>query len=782
MNVISEEMEVRVRPPRIAVVISSHTTPAEYLRVIKFLSLVRGGWFARLIYADMKTMDFVPFLQSEGKKFQPELVIGAGEQDQHILQFVYEHSRPQKLDIFDDIDKNFREHQIGGLCPWQRFVRTEREKQPDLKRDNVYLLDIQASTDFELLVATTYGSVPNDISKAIQYELQTERKEISVNTAKELYALNTLMASRVSWLNYLNRESGLVHSAWHPPTIVMVEDQQPLRSLALFWNRSKHLAPGGRDESILFFREYDAEDDDAVRAVSNTLAKTKISSDFCHIVNAGSDMEAAQRLARRLRPHLRKLRNRTYHVDVKKNVVEPYTYCHEIKQNATISRDGVIVSIPKLEPVYEPTSSPERWYLDLVKMGKTNRYPFEFALPKDADLLDLLNVPSGQFIAFRRLVSFSEECLSISLAASDSSSITRFELPSERELFQVIFHRDSWKLRSDEKNTRYSRVLDLFTSLTDTAIAFSGTAWKIIDALRTRPLAYPELQKKAKLGKHKENLPLPELAGMVRERQYGLYGELFERRVRRELTNTLSNTAPADHILEYLVRRKVVFRKWRLDKCPGCEQEHWATYLDIQNPLHCPGCGTYIPYRDRVLLGYELNPLVSLAVAEGVRPVVLTARFLRNLTSDGFLMYPGAKLNKGSEEIDIDICAIGDEALIAGECKTLNEFKKDSKVLWDEILSQLTRPIEVAKACEFRVFFVSSLTEEYPKHFQDKVIKLAGASLKTLFLARNDLDQGKREFTDAEGHKHTLTLNLLLHPPKPFRLPKDKRKIRTIGV
>lgn len=781
MDVISEEMEVRVRPPRIAVVISSHTTPSEYLRVIRFLSLVRGGWFARFIYADMTTIDLVSFLQNEGKKFQPELVIGAGERDRGILQVIYKHSRPQRLDLFDDINKNFRDHQIGGLCPWQRVVRTDSDKQPDLKRDNVYLLDIQANTDFELLVATTYGSVPNDISKAIQYELQTEYKEISVNTAQELYTLNTLMASRVSWLDYLNRESGLVHSACHPPTIVMVENEQPLRSLALFWNRSKHLAPGGRDESILFFRECDIENGDAVRAVASTIAKTKISSNFCQIITAGSDTKAAQRLARRLHPRLRMLRNGTYHVDVKKDVIAPYTYCHEINQNTTISRDGAIVSVSKLEPIYKPTSSLESWYLDLVKTRKTNRYPFEFALPKDADLLDLLNTPSGQFFAFRELVSFSEECLSISLAASDSGSITRFELPSEQELFQVIFHRDSWKLRSDEKNTRYSRVLDLFNSLTDIAIALSGTAWKIIDALRTKPLTYPELRERAKLGKHNKNLPLPELAEMVRERQYGLYRELFECRVRRELTNTLSSTAPADHILEYLVRRKVIFRKWRLDKCPGCEQEHWATYLDIQNPLHCPGCGTYIPYRDRVVLGYELNPLLSLAIAEGVRPVVLTARFLRNLTLDGFLMYPGAKLNKGSEETDIDICAIGDGVLIAGECKTLNEFKQDGKVLWDKILSQLTRPIEVAKACGFRVFFVSSLAEEYPKYFKDKVINLAGASLKTLFITRNDLDQGKREFTDAEGHNLILTLNWLFHPRKPSRFPKDTRKARTIS-
>lgn len=107
MTVITEEMEVRVRPPRIAVVISSHTTHAEYLRVIEFLSLVRGGQYARFIFADMKTLDFVSFLEHEGRNFQPEIIIGAGEQDRRILHFILKNTRPQIIDLYDDISKNF---------------------------------------------------------------------------------------------------------------------------------------------------------------------------------------------------------------------------------------------------------------------------------------------------------------------------------------------------------------------------------------------------------------------------------------------------------------------------------------------------------------------------------------------------------------------------------------------------------------------------------------------------------------------------------------------------
>ena len=346
----------------------------------------------------------------------------------------------------------------------------------------------------------------------------------------------------------------------------------------------------------------------------------------------------------------------------------------------------------------------------------------------------------------------------------------------------MIFRRDQWWLRNDEKNTRYTRVLTLFPNLMDAAIALTGISWKIISALKNKPFTEDGLRGKAKLGKRKKSIPLPKVADIVRQRQYGLYGELFERRVKRELKDAISDAAPTEYILEYLLKRNVLFRKWKLDRCPGCEREYWKTDIDIRKPLLCPGCKTYIPYKDKVRLGYELNPLMRLALDEGMRPVILTARFLKLLTWHGFLMFPGAKLKKSAQETDIDICAIGDGISIAGECKDLADFQKDGKILWGEIFSQLTLPMKIAKACGFRVFFIASLTDCYPKSFQDKVRKIAGDSLKLLFLTREDLESGKRKYTDKDGHERTLNLYNVLNPSRPFHIPKDKRKARTIGL
>ena len=782
MEITTEEMEIRIRLPRIAVIISSHTTSAEYLRVIEFLSLVRGGKYARFIFANMKTLEFVSFLEDECRKFQPEIIIAAGEQDRHILRkHCLKNARPEILELYADIQKNFAEHKIGQLPPWQRVVQQEYKRQPDLNRDNVCLLNTTTSPDFELFIATLYGKLSEELSEYIHHMLQATIENVTVANAKELYALNALMAPRISWLDFLNQDSGLISSSLNPPKVIVVNEQEPLRDLTLFWNISRQYGITTRDENILLFRGQDVENAEALSALAETISRTTIKSDHCHILTAGDDNSICSKIARSLRPRLQKRKTKTYHVDVEKSVVAPYLQCYEKQQNTTISCKGAIVTVPRIDPIYDHHSLSNAWYLDLVKTRKTNRYPFEFALPKDADILDLLNIPSGRFVAFRRLVSFSEECLSISLTSSDASSSVRFELPSERELFEVIFRRDQWRLRNDEKNTRYSRALTLFPSLNDVAIALTGTSWKIINALKSEPLTEGSLWGKAGLGRRKKSIPLPEMADMVSKHQYGLYRELFERRVKRELTDTISALTPAEYILEYLVKRNVIFRKWKLDECPGCEGKYWETDLDIRKPLFCPGCRTYIPYKDKVTLGYELNPLIRLALDEGMRPVILTARFLRNLTRHGFLMYPGVKLKKPTQETDIDICAIGDEILIAGECKNLGDFKKGRKILWEEILSQITLPIKVAKSCGFRVFFIASLTERYSKSFQNKVVKLAGDSLKLLFLTKGDLEIGRRKYNDEEGHERTLNLYDVLNPRKPFRRSKNKRKIRSIG-
>jgi len=784
MTAITEEMEVRVRPPRIAVVISSHTTHTEYLRVLEFLSLVRGGQYARLIYADMKSSDFVDFLEHEICSFQPEIIIGAGEQDKLILRHnALKNARSHIIELYDSIQKNFTEHMYGNLLPWQCVVKHERDHQPDLKRDNVCLLNPSTSPDFEIFVFTLYGKLPKDISEYIHHMLQTEIKDVTVTNTKQLYALNTFMASKISWLDFLNQNSGLIYSSFNPPKVIVVSEQDPLRDLALYWNISRQYSIGTRDESLLLFREQSIESQEALSALAETISRAKINSDHCCVVTAGDDNSACSKIARSLRVRLKKWKKKTYHVDVEKSVVAPYLQCYEKKQNITISRNGAIVTVPRIDPVYKPCAFSTSWYIDLVKTRKTNRYPFEFALPKDTDILDLLNLPSGQFVAFRRLVSFSEECLSISITSSDSSSNVRFELPSEREMFEIIFQQDQWRLRSDEKNTRYTPALALFPRLKDAAIALTGTSWKIIKALKSEsePLTPDCLWGKAKLGKRRKSIPLTEMADMVYQRLPGLYGELFKRRVKRELADTISDVTPADHVIEYLVKRNVLFRKWKLDECPGCEQEYWETDLDIRKPLLCPGCKTYIPFKDRVHLGYELNPLVRLALNEGIRPVILTARFLKNLTLHGFLIYPGVKLKKSKKETDLDICAIGDGTLIAGECKTLEELKKDGKILWGKILSKLTIPIQVAKVCGFQVFFVACLTDHYPKRFQNEVAKIAGDSLNLLFLTKKDLESGARRYIDKEGHERILNLHDLLKPPKPFRIPKNKRKIRTIG-
>ena len=166
---------------------------------------------------------------------------------------------------------------------------------------------------------------------------------------------------------------------------------------------------------------------------------------------------------------------------------------------------------------------------------------------------------------------------------------------------------------------------------------------------------------------------------------------------------------------------------------------------------------------------YELNELVRLSFEEGISPVLLTVRFLRNLTQHAFTYYLGAKVQFDNQNTDLDLLACCDGSLVTGECKSLPSVT--SQVKWNEIKEQLIPAIEVAKKCNFHIFFVSSFTDNYPRKFKADLKKLAGTSLNLLFITKKNLEEGFSEVKDHKGETRELNMYSLLNPEE-----KRKRK------
>lgn len=776
----SFEVQARIRPPRITVLTSTNTTHSEFIHVVQFLSMVYGGKYARFIYADLSSSDFVDYLRKESSNYLPELLILASQKDNDITRFITSVSRPELLNIPSNFIDDFSEHATGGLLPWYRIIREEHKLRPGFKRDNLFILNVNASEEYLPLVAATYGYLSRDLSSLIQKSLRAKEHEISITTTGELHSLNFLMSDRVSWLDFLNREIRLISSAFYPPTIVLVSQTNEIRDLGIYWNIKNHIAPPGQDESILLLRESDICNKEALKSLARTLANSKIGSNYCHVyANPDIDSVLIKRVVNSLRARLRAVKGNDYFVDTPKNLdATSYPYTHTT--NTTISKDRSIISIPRIEFNYESQSSSARWYIDLVKDISTNRYPFELALQKNTISHDLLNIPAGSFMSFSRILSLGNECMSILFSGGENRSNTRFQIPSNQEIFETLLDSAGWRLLFDEKNTRYTQFLNLFDSIYQASTVLVGRSWKMLDALANEPLTNDKLRGKAKLGRRNKSEPLPELAHIARNSYTGISGAIFERRIRTELSAEISKNTPDDNILDFLVSHRVILRKWLLDKCPRCNNSYWTNSIDITTELSCPGCNTHIPFKDSVKVGYEMNPLVKLSLDEGVRPVILTARFIKNLTSHGCISYLGSKLERDNNKTDIDLLIIADGKLVVGECKNLDKSMGSRNPVWKNLSNQLIQPINIAKELGADVFFVSSLVEEYPKSFQRKLKMLVGNSMNLLLLRSEDLILGRKEYIDIDGHKHTLSLHDLLNIKSRISRRKKKKNTRSM--
>jgi hypothetical protein len=416
----------------------------------------------------------------------------------------------------------------------------------------------------------------------------------------------------------------------------------------------------------------------------------------------------------------------------------------------------------------------------LVKASITSRRPFDYCLPKRASILELLNLTSGQFYNWNELVGLGYDAISIEFQNNPNTRSVKFQLPTETEIFETILAEENIKIIKDEKNIRYHQALKLFGNINDASIALTNISWDIINALLVKPLSYNELKSQAKLGKQKHHIDLPEMPKMILDRYQGKAKHIAEQRMQYAFRSSFRKDSIDIDILEQLTTRKILKRRWNLPKCKMCDKTYWVDHIDLAQPLACPGCSNLISIPDKVDVGYELNELVRLSIDEGIRPVVLTARFLRNLSNDGFFWIPGMKIDNNSIETDLDIVACLDGYLVAVECKSLENASDDSNFWEDKILQQLQKPIDAVKKCGFDFFFVSTLNSNIPEIFKREVKRLAGDTLKVEFLTKNDLENGYRYIQDTDENKILFRMLDLLNP-NWRRTPTKEKNPRTIS-
>jgi hypothetical protein len=445
-------------------------------------------------------------------------------------------------------------------------------------------------------------------------------------------------------------------------------------------------------------------------------------------------------------------------------VIVPY----ESEQQLTVELSRRTLTFPPPRPKLLEGFSRGAWLVEFREDVRRGRSVRELCLPPRVSTFSVLNAPGPTSIPMTRISQLGDGVDGINAVCWERKEFVRVHLPTAEEVLEEILREAGITPGDDEKRACYLPVLRMLGGLDRAAEAFSGQRWDVLKTLLGGPLPLGDIQGKARLGKGRlAELAEPEVPREMLAHLDPVARRTFQRRRRRLWTRMSPSTPAVESLLEFWADRGVLSRQWQLGPCPACTQSFWEGQLDISKPVPCPGCGRRLRLPPRVPLGYSVHRLVSHAVREGIVPVVLVGRFLKNLTHRGFLWVPGVKYKWNDKDGDLDILACCDGHLVVGECKTLDGTPAGTG-FWEVILEQFGQTLEVGKACKASFAVLAVLADSYPADFQRKVDALAGPAMRCLLLARQDLEQGHRLLKDeAVGHSRHLSLRDLIVDAMP---------------
>ena len=785
-NIAPNQILVRLRPQRIAFLVSEKTNVNQLMLVIGFLSRIWGGRYCPIIAVGERDQE--RSAKDSLLAIRPEVIFSLGIDQEKWARFSQEICQPRAFRPLDNVADNLNGYMRDNLegIIWADFIiRAEINASPEIQRKNLRLIAVEKDCQTAPFIAVSFGLISDNLLTAYTNALNAEIIDISdeYDTSSYLQLCQEMM-EKWSWLDFasyrLQRHHFVGEDTIYAPIVVIVSRYEPVRDLALFWNLRMQYGPGSSGR-IALFHESEIGNTDSVIALTNWLNSTKVKSNYSLLASKSCPKESLESLARRLRPRLKKLKSEIHHVDIKEpslGLPRIIPYDHETTVRPPISER--VVSIEGLHLSYHdnlPFNA--AWMCDLVKDVQTSRAPYELCLPPRQSIFQVLNSPNPpQFRLGMGVLGYGIDSVNIRFSVRDYS--ISFKIPNDEEILEEILEEAGIKIEKDEKRIRYIQAIEMFGGFLEAARFLSGSSLKIVNSFGGNPLTLGEIKSRARLRKAKKKKAslfiefsnrLPKHAKRVAQKRYSIYS--------KELLDIDVSEA---EILQRLLNRNVIRRKWKLNRCVYCDKEYWVDNLDISGPVSCPGCRKPVNLSDKLQLGYELNELIVLSIREGIIPVVLTARFLNNLTSRGFIFLPGVKCLKGSLKADFDILAICDGHLVAAECKSLENTNNQSNV-WKDIEGQLKKSIALGKTCQIEALIVAGMCEKFPEEFKKNVTESAGEEMGVLFLNNDDLQKGNRHISFKGGPSRLLKIeDILPSVRRPKKKARKKKGRRTVAL
>jgi hypothetical protein len=768
------EYRIRIRPQRLVVLLPRHARRSQFLLAVDFLSRIWGGRYSQILPVDGGALG--QLAQEHLKASRPDLVYGIDLNHDEWSAIAQECCQPRRYvplnaSSISELYRTNRASLITSYAPINKII----QDHPAIEISPFVLWNLRPRSGLAPLFAAAFG-----MHIAKDRDILADRLKVMIssqprgNTYTSFLQCFRTMEKKWSWLDMISYKLDVfIHRGGHlfsPPTLVLLEE--PLADLALFWTL-RTLNDASALNPILPVLTSSVESDVDLAGIADWISSSRLDSNYVRITSWRSPSEGANRLARRLRARLRGSNVR--HCDVVPAVnLLPVVTPRDSERTQQVGRDefGTVFTAPPPEHVDEVN---KHFMVDLMKDVSTGRVPDECFPPPVRQAVDSLQAITLPSITIVRLPLVGLGVDALNLRCEPGERIT-FQLPSSREMLEGYLTTKEFEVRKDEKRICYEPVIEMLGGLTQTAETFSGLGLRVLEVLEEDgPLAFREISSRLSNQESSRSpsddewwerclLELPPVAQ-----------EISRKRLSEFRRSRVYSTDSVEKLLEIWLARSVVSRQCHLGPCPFCDDKSWLPDIDLRSPTLCPGCHQRRPTRQSVRIGYALNPLVNRAINQGIVPVVLTIRFLKNLTSRGFSFLPGVKGRCPLGAYDFDVFASCDGILAVAECKTMGATPPGTSV-WKEAIKQFDRLAAAARRCGAPIAVFASQADAYPRHVATRLRAMASEDLSILLLNRHDLEQGHTQFESREGHKRRLTLHDVIPAPSSNRRTRKRRK------
>lgn len=796
-------LTLRVRPPRLVVLIDSAGPAADFLAAVRFLSQVWGGRYNPIIPVSRDLSDALTEFQLQ--QLRPDFVFGLNLDDKVWTSIVQQACQPRRYvpltpTMIEDVSSDHYLYLIhSDRAVIAKFVA--RSKLSALFRP-VVAVTVDSASDWAPFVAALFGIHRPNLSEKYRDEQLTQ----TISSSADLIRLHCDFVNnwKESWLDAGSFGLSKMDLELEPaiePTIVIVRNV--IVDLCHFWN----LRIGCDSHIPQWLLPIPAEQIRSLE-VQNLLkvwilafAKYGAHPNYLQVTSASVPKQEVEDIAFDLKNVMKDSAIQFVDYEPRQNRIRRVVaFEHTSIWPADIQRRSMTMVPPAPKSV--TISGREAWFVDIVDDAKTGRSIKEMQLPENPIVLELLNGPCPPNFEHSTIPRFGDGPNSINFRCTAGKEIVRFHIPSPTEVLEEILREYGYEIVSDEKRSSYLPTIRHFGGLLMAAKAFSGQSGEVLEILRSG-----RLKSNTDSSGDKTHQALLEAQGHVllpdKIKKIGRFGNgrltdnhyhdqinlmlrsesdrtkrIGEKRYREFASRQVPDDMTLDALLEHWADKSVIRRQWRLGPCSRCNRASYVGHVNLQHPVRCSYCGNRVPMMGPINIGYTLRRSVRHSLNEGLATVVLTGRFLRNMTNKGFFWLPGLKYKKRDVLGDIDILASCDGSLVFGECKRLTNTSPDSKI-WEQTTTQFLDLASVAIECKGAIVVLAAQVDEFPSQVQERIERELAGRIPYLLLANSDLQKGHRPYPAGTNCSWLNLADLIPDPfpEEPYRRSPGVREI-----